>query len=78
METYKEECEAKSVTINKLLIKIAGLEGVIRVKNKEIKVCIESKQESERQLDPVRRSLNLMTAAHGKLLRKVKRQGNKS
>lgn len=77
METYKEECEHKSITINKLIRKITELEGVIRVKNKEIQICITNKQETEAQLEPVKKSLNLMTAAHGKLLRKIKRQSNK-
>lgn len=77
METYKEECEHKSITINKLIRRITELEGVIRVKNKEIQICIANKQETEAQLEPVKKSLNLMTAAHGKLLRKIKRQSNK-
>lgn len=77
METFKEECINKSETINKLQKRISELEYTLREKNKEIKLCIKRMQESDSQLEPVKNSLNSMTAAHGKLLRKIKRQGNK-
>lgn len=73
METYKEECESKSVTINKLQKRIGELEKLINLKNREINICVKAKQEAEAQLNPVKESLNNMTAAHGKLLRKLKR-----
>lgn len=78
METYKEECEHKSETINKLTKQITDLTHKLGAQRKEIAMLLKRAQESDNQLEPVKKSLNLMTAAHGKLLRKTKRQANKS
>lgn len=53
------------------------LEGIISLLNKDIKLHIKAKQESDELLTPVKDSLNKMTAEHGKLLRKMKRNNSK-
>ena len=73
MEAYKQECINKSVTINKLQKHIVELNRIINFLNKDIKLHIKAKNESDELLNPVRESLNKMTAEHGKLLRKIKR-----
>ena len=73
METLKQECMDKSITINKLQKQIGELQKVISLLNKDVKLHIKQKQQSDELLNPVRESLNKMTAEHGKLLRKMKR-----
>ena len=77
MESLKEECIAKSITINKLQERIGKLERILNRKNKEIALHIKAKQESEDKFLPVKEALNKMTAEHGKLKRKLKRNENK-
>ena len=76
-QSHKEECIAKSTTINKLHKRIGELERSLSVKNKEIALHIKAKQESEDKFLPVKEALNKMTAEHGKLKRKLKRKENK-
>jgi hypothetical protein len=73
MDAYKQECMDKSITINKLQKQIGELQKVIAILHKDVKLQIKQKQESEELLNPIRESLNKMTAEHGKLLRKMKR-----
>ena len=77
METLKQECMDKSITINKLQKQIGELQKVISLLNKDVKLHIKQKQQSDELLNPVRESLNKMTAEHGKLLRKMKRNNSK-
>ena len=77
-ESFKEECIAKSETIKKLQKQISELQLTLRSRNREVALCIKEKQEAESQLLPTKKSLNIMTAEHSKLLRKIKRQSNKS
>ena len=62
-----------AITINKLQKQIGELNKIINLLNKDIKLHIKAKNESDELLNPVRESLNKMTAEHGKLLRKMKR-----
>ena len=77
MDAYKQECMDKSITINKLQKQIGELQKVISLLNKDVKLHIKQKQQSDEQLSPVRESLNKMAAEHGKLLRKMKRNNSK-
>ena len=77
MEDFKQECIDKSATINKLRIKVSELERMVNVKNIEIKILIAQRNHSDEQLSPVKNSLNMMTAAHGKLLKKLAREKNR-
>ena len=77
MELFKDECTAKSLTINKLQKRIGELESKLSAQTKEIALHIKAKQQSDDQLSPVRSALNKMTAEYGKLLRKVKRNNSK-
>ena len=77
MEILKQECMDKSITINKLQKQIGELQNIISLLNKDVKLHIKQKQQSDELLNPVRASLNKMTAEHGKLLRKMKRNNSK-
>lgn len=77
MEILKQECMDKSITINKLQKQICELQEIISLLNKDVKLHIKQKQQSDELLNPVRESLNKMTAEHGKLLRKMKRNNSK-
>ena len=77
MEILKQECMDKSITINKLQKQICELQEIISRLNKDVKLHIKQKQQSDELLNPVRASLNKMTAEHGKLLRKMKRNNSK-
>jgi len=77
METLKQECMDKSITINKLQKQIGELQKIISLLNNDVKLHIKQKQQSDELLNPVRESLNKMTAEHGKLLKKMKRNNNK-
>jgi len=70
---FKAECIAKSETIRKYQLQVADLEHKLMLKNREIQLCIREKQEAEQLLLPTKKSLDAMTAEHGKLLRKIKR-----
>ena len=73
MQTHKDECMSKSVTINKLQKRIGELETILHFKNTEIKNCVNEKNIAIEALAPTKESLNRMTAENGKLLRKIKR-----
>lgn len=77
MEDFKQECIDKSDTINKYRIIISELQRMLNVRNIEIKILIAQRNHSDEQLNPVKNSLNMMTAAHGKLLRKLAREKNR-
>ena len=77
METLKQECMDKSITINKLQKQIGELQKIITLLHMDVKLQIKQKQQSDDLLNPVRESLNKMTAEHGKLLKKMKRNNNK-
>ena len=76
METYKEECESKSLTINKLQKRIGELESILSAKDREIRLCIKEKNAAVDALSPTKNSLNRVTAELSKLKRKTKRQEN--
>jgi hypothetical protein len=77
MDAYKQECIDKSITINKLQKQIGELQKIITLLHMDVKLHIKAKNESDDLLNPVRESLNKMTALHGKLLRKMKRNSSK-
>ena len=77
MDAYKQECMDKSITINKLQKQIGELQKIITLLHMDVKLQIKQKQQSDDLLNPVRESLNKMTAEHGKLLRKIKRNSSK-
>ena len=77
MEDFKQECIDKSSTIEKYRQQVVELQRILNVKNIEINTLIAQRNHSDEQLNPVKNSLNMMTAAHGKLLKKLAREKNR-
>ena len=77
METYKEECLSKSITINKLQKAVSKLQSLLGERKNEAVNALRVRDEALAALEPTKRSLESMTALHGKLLRKLKRGDNK-
>jgi hypothetical protein len=76
MQTLEEELESKIVTISKLNVYLSGRVRFIGQQGNQITNLKSELKKTQDLLEPTRVSLNLLTAAHGKLLRKIKRQEN--
>ena len=77
METYKEECLAKGVTINKLQRAVGKLQSLLGERKNEVINARKERDAALEQLQPVKQSLERLTAEHGKVLRKLARKSNR-
>mgnify|MGYP003647123881 CR=1 FL=1 len=76
IELLQEECNRKDENLNRLRATIQKLDGILAQNKNEIKNLKISRDKYQQQLEPTKKSLESMTAAHGKLIRKIKRQEN--
>jgi DNA repair exonuclease SbcCD ATPase subunit len=76
VRTLEEELEAKIETVRKLQLQIGKLQGKVSQREQQLLSYREAVKSLKESREPMKRSLELMTAAHGKLLRKMKKQEN--
>jgi len=71
-----DECLQKSKTIKKLTERLSRLGGENHQLRNSIKHLRNERDKAMMDLEPTKRSLENMTAVHGKLLRKLKRENS--
>ena len=73
MSDYKQECINKSKIIHEKDVTIRNLNKKLEESHKDIKLYKQQRDEAEEALLPTKRSLEILTAEHGKLKRKLNR-----
>ncbi len=76
MEDLLDECIRKTNTIAKLDKRVGSLDQENRQLRNALKHLRKERDKALKDLEPTKRSLENMTAVHGKLLRKLKRENS--